>query len=227
MARHSKIIVGQKYSKWTVLEYTKTERSARWYLCRCDCGTEQEIRATYLFTGKAQGCTFCRDKETVYIGKQFGRLTILDDKPITDSHKYTEKKRTYLCQCDCGNILHVLRGNLLRGKSTQCRKCSYKSIGVKNTKHGYVNFTSFRSWYDMIYRCYNQKAKSYHNYGGRGIIVCKRWYCFENFYKDMGDRPPGYSIERIDVNGHYTPENCCWIPKQDQAKNTRRTLNNR
>jgi hypothetical protein len=73
----------------------------------------------------------------------------------------------------------------------------------------------------MKSRCTNPNNIDYRNYGGRGIVICQRWQTFENFLQDMGPRPPGYSIERIDVNGNYEPSNCKWIPHNEQWKNRR------
>lgn len=73
----------------------------------------------------------------------------------------------------------------------------------------------------MIDRCDNPKAPAFKNYGGRGIKVCDRWYSIENFIKDMGDRPPGKMLERLDNNGNYTPANCAWRTATDQSRNRR------
>lgn len=76
----------------------------------------------------------------------------------------------------------------------------------------------------MRRRCNNPKNKGYSNYGGRGIIVCQQWNDFDTFLRDMGYRPPGLTIERIDVNGNYDPFNCTWIPKNEQPRNTRKSI---
>lgn len=81
---------------------------------------------------------------------------------------------------------------------------------------------AYAVWVNMRHRCQCPHNRVFKHYGGRGIAVCERWMDFENFLADMGECPPGYSIERIDVNGHYEPTNCEWIPMRDQRKNQRR-----
>lgn len=89
------------------------------------------------------------------------------------------------------------------------------------------NPLAYMSWRLMRERCGNSECKDWPNYGGRGIGYVSRWCLFENFIADMGERPPGYSIERRDVNGHYGPHNCIWIPKGEQYINKRRAYNPR
>ena len=87
--------------------------------------------------------------------------------------------------------------------------------------HGFHNHPSYSSWWHMIDRCMNLLSKNYKNWGGRGITVCERWKDINNFISDMGEKPFGFSIERIDVNGNYTPENCIWIENKLQSRNRR------
>lgn len=93
-----------------------------------------------------------------------------------------------------------------------------------NATHGMTKSPEFNIWSHMLGRCNNPNNKSYVHYGGRGISVCESWKKFENFYRDMGPRPgAGYSIDRVDVNGDYCPDNCRWATAVTQARNTRKT----
>lgn len=148
------------------------------------------------------------------VGRRFGRLVVLA-LHSNARRKPTRADRKWLCRCDCGELT-VTRGvNLRSGNTKSCGCMWWETI----TTHGHCRTPEYRAWNQMIQRCTNPNSQRYSRYGGRGISVCQRWFRFENFLADMGPRPPGYSIERIDNDGNYEPSNCVWIPRNQQQRN--------
>lgn len=146
------------------------------------------------------------------IGRVFGRYTVVErDGSDTAGARYS-------CQCACGTVKTV-RGSSLRNRSTQSCGCLNKEV---ISTHGMTGSRTYSSWRSMKGRCYRPKNNRYELYGGRGITVCDRWLkSFEAFLQDMGERPEGKTLDRIDSDGSYEPNNCKWSTPSEQNSNRR------
>ena len=146
-------------------------------------------------------------------GHRYGRLLVV-------SYSHSDGKNIYWhTRCACGTS-KVSRGDGLRlGTTTSC------GCRPRRCKHGMTHTITYKTWKSMKQRCYNSKCKEFRYYGGRGIAICVRWLnSFENFLSDMGERPEGLSIERMNNNGNYEPSNCKWATPKEQMNNTRRNV---
>lgn len=152
--------------------------------------------------------------------QRFGRLTA-----IRHIGHNKAGNALWLCRCDCGREV-IIRGITLRfGSSCSCGCFSRDRTRQAHFIHGQSHRSrtpTYTSWIAMLQRCRYPKHKDYKNYGGRGIAVCEQWHSFENFLIDMGERPAGHTLDRIDPNGDYEPGNCRWAtPKQQSANQCR------
>lgn len=163
-------------------------------------------------------------KHTVSVGQRFGRWTVT----ASDLKLKNRSESFALCQCDCGESRIVAAGHLRAGKSQSCGCLRSELLRQRNTVHGQASRTApamYCTWRDMIDRCHNPRDTAFQYYGGRGITVCDRWRSsVADFVADMGPRPhPKLTLERIDNDLGYSPDNCIWATMKAQLRNTRRT----
>ena len=142
-------------------------------------------------------------------GDRFGQVT------VHRRYDPDDPSRTII-RCDCGTIKSVVASSVRSMRSCGCISA--------DRSHGYAGTPTYNSWLNARARCEDPRDGGYHLYGGRGIKVCERWQDFRNFLADMGERPLGTSIDRINGDGDYEPGNCRWATAKQQAENIRPSL---
>lgn len=163
------------------------------------------------------------------VGKKYGRLTVISFSHLKISSCPNSKAymKYYLCKCDCGKEKIVIRGNLLSGKTLSCG-CLQKERAIKATQLPDDRARLHKILSHMIFRCEDNRSNRYHRYGERGITVCDEWkndkeafckWALSNGYK------PGLTIDRIDNDKGYSPDNCRWVTTQEQSLNTSTNVN--
>lgn len=150
-------------------------------------------------------------------GEKFGRLEVIGET----KHRTRQGSIKWMCQCDCGKQIIVDTSSLKNGNTQSCGCLRLDRLRKKITTHGMSDTPTYNSWCGMLARCNNSKNPRYEDYGNRGIKVCERWSSFDNFLKDMGERPKGKTIDRIDNNLGYGLNNCKWATLSEQQRNTR------
>ena len=209
-------------------------RDSQW-LCKCECGNEVVKRKSNLCSGSTKSCG-CGKAESL-IGKTFNMLTVIE----RDNNKVYSNGKTYVmwkCRCECGNVLSVSALHLKNGHTKSCG-CMHRNNAKKlNYSHGGRSKDDpgknrlYGVWSNMKNRCNNQNCKEYKHYGGRGIVVCEEWeknfesfctWAFNNGY-DASVKRGKCTLDRINVDGNYCPENCRWVDQKTQCNNTRKNV---
>ncbi len=213
-------ITGQRFGKLTAIKIISHEgahKPVKW-LCLCDCGNEKVVDSQLLRRGLITDCG-CKINERL-VGKRFGRLVVLE---ATDRRMSGDI--VWKCKCDCGNITYVATCNLTAKRSfTASCGCMRKEKAIK---HNLSKTKIYKKLLAIKGRCKNPKDKNYFRYGGRGITICEEWdneNGFENFYNWAISHgyEAGLTIDRIDNNKGYCPDNCRWVTQKVQMNNQSR-----
>ena len=226
MAKKHEDLTGNRYGRNLVMSFAGNAKNGdKYWNVKCDCGTERVVSGSTLKSGRSNSCgclmreeaskRFTRD----LTGQRFGMLVVEERAGSAETGCALWK-----CRCDCGKE-KIIRGPLLiKGEAVSCG-CYALAQRKLPKSHGLSDHPLYSIWADIKQRCFNKNNNNYKNYGGRGISVCKEWSdSFESFYEwAEADYKKGLSIDRIDVNGDYCPENCRWADRTIQSRNKRNT----
>lgn len=219
--------IGKKYHSLTIIADGGIKNGRRYVIAECDCPnhTIREYKLKYLKNGDTKSCG-CRKRELAtrrvdkYIGRQYGRWTVSSFSTIKNECPYV------ICVCNCVDETRkeVALKYLLNGESTSCGCLKRELTGQRFSKHNLRDHKLYDIWGAIIQRCKNKKNKSYKNYGGRGITICKEWvssfqaffnWCLANGWEE------GLEIDRENNDGNYEPSNCRFVTSHKNVLNQR------
>lgn len=238
---------GLKTGKVTVLGFDSWhyqpsgQRKSKW-LCQCECGNKFVAMGSNLRKdGHTTSCgcvkkeIFVKHRERVesgewipekLVGQKFGRLTV---ESFTRWHILSDGQKVSMwdCSCECGKRIEMRRSYLHATGVPSCGCRKSEVLSELRTVHGMYGTPTHQSWRKMKERCLADYYKEKEYYQDRGIEICQEWIeSFEKFYEDMGPRPEGTTLDRIDPNKGYAKENCRWADLTIQAYNRRKSVNN-